>query len=72
MTVPIPLPIRDEELAFFEKRIRPLLVENCYECHSAESKELAGELLVDSRATIRRGGTIPGRRWCPAMSTTVC
>ncbi len=50
-------PIRDEDLAFFEKRIRPLLVNKCYECHSAESKELQGSLLVDSRATLRRGGT---------------
>lgn len=49
-------PLNDDELAFFEKRIRPLLVQHCYECHSAESKELRGELLVDSRGTIRRGG----------------
>ena len=50
-------PIRDEDLAFFEKRIRPLLAKHCYECHSAESQELQGALLVDSRATLRRGGT---------------
>ena len=50
-------PISDEDLAFFEKRIRPLLVDRCYECHSAESQEVQGELLVDSRATLRRGGT---------------
>lgn len=49
-------PLSDDDLVFFEKRIRPLLVRHCYECHSAESKELQGELLVDSRATIRRGG----------------
>ncbi len=57
--------LSEEQLAFFEKRIRPLLVNYCYECHSAESDDLAGELLVDSRAAIRRGGThgpavIPG------------
>ncbi len=51
-------PISEEDLAFFEKRIRPLLIQRCYECHSQESKELHGELLVDSRATIRRGGTL--------------
>ena len=49
--------ISEEDLAFFEKRIRPLLVRKCYECHSSESKDLQGELLVDSRATLRRGGT---------------
>lgn len=58
-------PISEDDLAFFEKRIRPLLVQKCYECHSAESTELQGDLLVDSRSTIRRGGTngpavIPG------------
>lgn len=50
-------PINDEELAFFEKRIRPLLAQKCYECHSAESEDLQGNLLVDSRAAMRRGGT---------------
>jgi len=50
-------PIGEEELAFFEKRIRPVLVNRCYECHSAESDDLAGDLLVDSRATIRKGGS---------------
>jgi Protein of unknown function (DUF1553)/Protein of unknown function (DUF1549)/Planctomycete cytochrome C len=49
-------PISDEELAFFEQRIRPLLINKCYECHSAESTDLQGDLLVDSRATLRRGG----------------
>ncbi len=51
------LPISDEDLAFFEQRIRPLLVEKCYACHSADAEELAGELLVDSRGPLRRGGS---------------
>uniref|UniRef100_A0A7C2K0U7 DUF1553 domain-containing protein n=1 Tax=Schlesneria paludicola TaxID=360056 RepID=A0A7C2K0U7_9PLAN len=45
-----------ENLAFFENRIRPLLVKHCYECHSVESAEIQGGLLVDSRAAIRKGG----------------
>ncbi len=48
--------ISEEQLAFFEKRIRPLLVTHCYECHSSESAELAAELLLDSRGPLRRGG----------------
>jgi len=48
--------IPEEELAFFEKRIRPLLVAKCYECHSQKSDEVAGRLLVDSAPTLRRGG----------------
>ena len=43
-------------LELFEKRIRPLLVKHCYECHSADSKEVKGDLLVDTRAGMRRGG----------------
>jgi hypothetical protein len=45
-----------DAVAFFEKRIRPLLAEHCYRCHSADAKEVQGELLVDSRLGLRRGG----------------
>ncbi|MDA0284542.1 MAG: PSD1 and planctomycete cytochrome C domain-containing protein [Planctomycetota bacterium] len=48
--------IPEDQLAFFEKRIRPLLVSKCYECHSQEADEVAGHLLVDSSPTMRRGG----------------
>ena len=41
---------------FFEKKIRPVLVEHCYSCHSAKAKKVKGELLVDTRDSIRRGG----------------
>ncbi len=41
---------------FFEKKIRPVLVKHCYECHSAGSKELGGKLLLDSAAGMLRGG----------------
>ena len=27
-------------LSFFEQKIRPVLAENCYECHSAKAKKL--------------------------------
>ncbi len=45
-----------EQLAFFESKIRPVLVAKCYACHSAEAKEVQGGLLLDTRAGIRRGG----------------
>ena len=41
---------------FFEKKIRPLLVERCYECHSAESKKVKGGLRLDTRADLLKGG----------------
>jgi hypothetical protein len=45
-----------EGTAFFENRIRPALVEYCYKCHSAESEKVKGELLLDSREALRKGG----------------
>lgn len=48
--------ISPDQLAFFEKKIRPVLVAKCYECHSAESKKVKGELLLDTREGIRMGG----------------
>lgn len=45
-----------EDLAFFEHRIRPVLVANCYECHSSRAKKIGGELLLDSRAGWQTGG----------------
>src|SRR5436190_1882402 len=43
-------------IEFFEKKIRPVLVEHCFKCHSAEAKEPKGGLLVDSRDGMRVGG----------------
>jgi cytochrome c553 len=45
-----------EQLAFFEKKIRPVLVEHCYKCHSAEAEKVRGELTLDTRAGVRTGG----------------
>lgn len=46
--------LTDEQLQFFEARIRPVLVEHCYECHNSQTSE-AG-LVLDHRAALRRGG----------------
>ena len=46
-------------IEFFETKIRPVLVEQCYKCHSAESakaKKLRGGLLLDTRAGLLKGG----------------
>ena len=45
-----------EQATFFENKIRPILVSECYECHSASSKSVKGGLLIDTREGIRRGG----------------
>src|SRR5712671_7980551 len=43
-------------LDFFEKKIRPVLTEKCYKCHSAEAEKIKGGLTLDTREGIRRGG----------------
>ena len=45
-----------EQVEFFEKKIRPVLVERCYECHSAAAKKLKGGLALDTRAGMLKGG----------------
>ena len=58
-----------EDLEFFEKKIRPVLVRHCHECHSAEaarSGKLKGRLQLDTREGIRAGGdsgpaVVPGK-----------
>jgi hypothetical protein len=52
------LPTHAQSVSFdhFENKIRPVLVEHCYECHSVNSKEIAGGLRLDSREGIAQGG----------------
>ncbi|MBA63318.1 MAG: hypothetical protein CMJ76_13255 [Planctomycetaceae bacterium] len=54
------------EIEFFEKRIRPVLVTKCYECHSSIASDIKGGLVLDSRNAIRKGGdsgpaVVPGK-----------
>jgi hypothetical protein len=58
-----------EALALFEAKIRPVLVEQCQGCHSAQAAQqgkLKGNLLLDTRGGMRRGGdsgpaVVPGK-----------
>ncbi len=45
-----------EQLEFFEQKVRPLLAERCYKCHSAQSEKLKGGLLLDSLEGVMKGG----------------
>jgi hypothetical protein len=48
-----------EQLAFFETKIRPVLAENCYGCHSADAQakgKLKAGLYADSREGLLTGG----------------
>ncbi len=43
-----------DQLEFFEKQVRPLLVEHCQKCHGADKQK--GELRLDSREALLKGG----------------
>jgi hypothetical protein len=45
-----------EGIEFFEKSIRPVLLEQCSKCHGAESKKPKGGLSLDSPGGLLRGG----------------
>lgn len=45
-----------EQIEFFEKKIRPVLVTSCFGCHSPQSKTLRGGLWLDARSSMLRGG----------------
>ena len=45
-----------EDLDFFESKVRPLLAERCYKCHSHKAKKLKGDLYLDSRKGLLHGG----------------
>lgn len=50
--------IPPDQLAFFESKIRPVLVEHCQKCHSDDAKEqgnLKANLWLDSREGLLRG-----------------
>ena len=61
-----PEEVDQNRIDFFEKKIRPLLVEHCYRCHSARAKKVRGDLRLDTRSGWQKGGTrgaalVPGK-----------
>ncbi len=47
---------QDDKTKFFESKIRPVLIKECYGCHSATSGKIRGSLLVDSKQGLLEGG----------------
>lgn len=45
-----------EQINFFEARIRPVLVRECYSCHSNKTGSIRGGLRLDTRDVMREGG----------------
>lgn len=53
-------------LDFFENKVRPIFVQNCYKCHSSQAPRLKGNLSVEFRETLLKGGdtgpaVVPGQ-----------
>ena len=48
--------ISETDRVFFENKIRPVLAKHCFACHSEASKKLGGNLFLDSRSALRKGG----------------
>src|SRR6187549_349503 len=66
LSAPAAAPSDLAQLDFFEKKIRPVLAESCYECHSATSKKVKGGLMLDTREGLLTGGDsgpaiVPGK-----------
>ena len=45
-----------DAVEFFESKVRPVLVEHCYKCHSAQAKAPKGGLRLDSLDGMKKGG----------------
>ena len=58
--------IAPDDLQFFETKIRPLLVDRCYKCHSRDADKIKGGLMLDTREAWLHGGNtgpalVPGK-----------
>jgi len=59
-------PTINDGTTFYRDKIEPVLVSECYRCHSAGAKQVRGNLKVDSRAALLQGGdtgpaVVPGK-----------
>ena len=46
-----------DQIEFFENKIRPVLVDHCYSCHSDRAEKVKGGLKLDTREAVLKGGT---------------
>jgi cytochrome c553 len=53
---PAATPISAGDLQFFEARIRPILADRCYKCHSRLADKIKGGLMLDTREGMLHGG----------------
>ncbi len=64
--VPVPAAPSPADLQFFENKIRPVLANRCYQCHSRDADKLKGGLMLDTQEGVAHGGNsgaviVPGK-----------
>jgi len=47
---------KHQDIIFFEKHVRPILIQHCYECHSEEAGKRKGGLWLDRKSGWETGG----------------
>src|SRR3982750_551243 len=57
---PVAEPPSPEQVQFFEKNIRPVLMDRCYQCHSSQGEKIRGGLVLETRAGVMKGGGAGG------------
>ena len=62
-----PTNLSPDAIQFFETKIRPVLAEKCYRCHSSDGQGVRGGLSVDNRDALLAGGE-SGPAVVPALS----
>jgi hypothetical protein len=45
-----------EDLTFFDEKVKPILINQCYDCHSAKAKKVKGKLKLDTKEDFEKGG----------------
>src|SRR5580693_2364278 len=66
IVIPPAGPISADDSNFFEAHIRPVLVNECYKCHSHDADKIKGGLMLDTREGVLHGGDtgpaiVPGK-----------
>src|SRR5690348_12004351 len=51
-----PVALTPDQTAFFESKVRPVLLTHCYKCHSVEENKNKGNLTLDTREGVLQGG----------------
>src|SRR5439155_27003108 len=52
----LPAAFSHEQINFYETKVKPILSENCYKCHSHQAEKIKGSLVIDSREGALKGG----------------